>query len=549
MPRIGLLLLSLIFDLALLRPLLIEISLAPHQTRRAYFERVAGGQALLLDEQYDGYFTDIQLDEEGRLEIPAGRTIAIPLQAGSEITVRTVAPDLAPYIVLGFEVPVGNANQATRLADPMALVMDAGTLRVRPWDASRPWAEDKAWLRDVHTQCRVPADGGTAIRVEAENFVVHLGSCAARIPFAANKTSVLGIITGPHAAGASSAGGWASTMRIHWRLVLIELVRFALLAFAIGPGPTAVASATLLAAGQLSRPAAILCWFATLPIAVAAAVGRLISRYVPRRPALAWTGAALVLAVELCAIIAAIALLDVGTFGNTRITRAGDDGCAIVGYSTVRGDSLREGSAGVIERLNEECAKCRNRTSRFSREAQTLRWIREVVCSPSFPAPAGGEVVFLGGGNDDLFYRPARLAQRVGDFVGTIRYAVQPIAAADWEAVFGQANQRVVGTLDEQAADIAAIAQCANHGDRRLRFVHDFLIWDLDHGRSPARQQAFERRRAAVLAAGGDFVDLLDEFGATAGVSWFNDFIHPSALAQEMIADRLCARLTSDVSP
>src|SRR4030095_14282997 len=167
---------------------------------------------------------DIQLDEQGRLGIPAGRTIAVPLQQGNEITVRNVAPDLAPYIVMGFEAPVGNANQATRLAEPIVLVANAGTLAVRPWDPSRRWADDKAWLNDVHTQCRMPADGGAAIQIEAGHFVVPLGSWATRIPFGANsgKMPVLGIVIGPYAAVASSSAGWASTTRIQWRLVLIE---------------------------------------------------------------------------------------------------------------------------------------------------------------------------------------------------------------------------------------------------------------------------------------------------------------------------------------
>jgi hypothetical protein len=218
----------------------------------------------------------------------------------------------------------------------------------------------------------------------------------------------------------------------------------------------------------------------------------------------------------------------------------------MVGYSTVRGDSLRRGSDGFVERLNTSCTECRNRTSRFSREAQTLRWVREVVCSPSFAAPNGAEVVFLGGGNDDLFYRPTGLLQLLADFAGTLRFVARPIGAMDWETVFDQANERVVATLEEQADDIEATIACAKQGGRRFSFVHDFLIWDLDRGRTSTRQRTFERRRAAVLSAGGRFIDLLEEFRQTAGVAWLNDFIHPSAVGQRMIADLLCERLAEE---
>jgi hypothetical protein len=100
-----------------------------------------------------------------------------------------------------------------------------------------------------------------------------------------------------------------------------------------------------------------------------------------------------------------------------------------------------------------------------------------------------------------------------------------------------------VATLDDQAAEIDAIVGCASAGGRRFHFLHDFVIWDLDHGRAAVRQRTFERRRAAVLSAGGQFIDLLEEFRQSAGVAWLNDFIHPSAVGQQAIADLLCARL------
>ena len=50
-------------------------------------------------------------------------------------------------------------------------------------------------------------------------------------------------------------------------------------------------------------------------------------------------------------------------------------------------------------------------------------------------------------------------------------------------------------------------------------------------------------RRAAVEAAGGTFVDLFEVFGPEAGVSWFNDYVHPSLLGHERIAELACRHL------
>jgi hypothetical protein len=353
------------------------------------------------------------------------------------------------------------------------------------------------------------------------------------------------VVAGPHAAVVSrSRPSWQHERKVAWFLAVLVPARVLLLAFAAGSGPSLLASVTLFLVGLFWRTAAILTWGITLPFVVAGAAARLLALLFPGSAAAAWIGAALVLTIEATAIVAAILFLDVGTFGHERITREGDDHCSMIGYSTVRGDSLRRGSNGVVERLDDACQECRNRTSRFSREAQTLHWVHRMLCSQSFPAPAGGEVIFLGGGNDDLFYRPSGAIQLFADFAGTVRYAVaRPVGATSWESVFGQASERAVATLDDQAAEIDAIVGCASAGGRRFHFLHDFVIWDLDHGRAAVRQRTFERRRAAVLSAGGQFIDLLEEFRQSAGVAWLNDFIHPSAVGQQAIADLLCARL------
>jgi hypothetical protein len=541
-------LLAVALDLGLMRPLLSSTSLAPGETLRAYYEpESSGGAAVMLDRQQAGYMTDVEVDGSDLL-IPAGRTIAIPLRQGAEIALRSLAPDLAPYVVLGVETRPQESTEATRLTGAVVLEAHGGALETRPWDASRPWASDESWLRDLRARCNFPSQGVVSIRAEAEELAVQLGSCAARVSLPGEPSArLLVVVAGPAPAVASAPEpGWQQTREIVWRLVALVFLRVALLAFALGSVATALAAGSLFLLGELSRTAAILTWGASYPIVVAAAAGCLLAYLSPRRTRLAWTAGLIVLALQVTAVVAAVAFLDVGTFGHERIEQSGDSGCSVVGYSTVRGDSLRHDSDGLIERLGKACAGCRDRTSRFSREAQTLRWVRETVCSPSFPAPPGGQVVFLGGGNDDLFYRPAGLRQLLVDFAGTLRYAAQPIGGARWQEMLEFANRRALATLDEQAADVEAIARCATTNGRRFFFVHDFLLWDMTAGRTPARRQTFDRRRRAVQAAGGHFIDLLEEFRATAGVAWLNDFIHPSAFAQQQIADLLCTRLAEE---
>jgi hypothetical protein len=488
--------------------------------------------------------TEVDVDAHGDLQIPAGRTIAIPLPSTRSLTVHTLATDLAPYVVLATQgEPIG--NDASTVVDALVPEVQSGRLDLQRWDPSRPWAADKNRLSALHQECHLSERGAISIDRDESSLAIKAGSCASdRIRVDPSRVPLLLIVSGPHAALVSSSPGpWLQVVDIQWLLISTALIGVVLLGASLGFGPTLLIAALLFGAGYVSRPEAIAVWALTLPLALAAVVLRLFIRLAPQRPVAAWLAAAIVLAAQTGAIVVAVLWLDLGTFGKERVTLAGDDACALVGYSTVRGDSLREGSAGIVEQLNATCAQCRGRTARFSREAQILRWVRTVVCAPSFPAPPGGEIVFIGGGNDDLFYRSSGLVQRVGDLLTVLRANVEPVAADDLHGLFEHLGARAATTLDKQAADIAAIAACARQGGRQLRFVHDFLIWDLDVGRSEIRQQSAAARQAAVLAGGGDFIDLC-RLWRSRGVAWFNDFIHPSAFAQRQIAELLCTHLS-----
>jgi hypothetical protein len=97
--------------------------------------------------------------------------------------------------------------------------------------------------------------------------------------------------------------------------------------------------------------------------------------------------------------------------------------------------------------------------------------------------------------------------------------------------------------LDVQTSAIASLGSCIQSRGARFLFLHDFLATDLDGGRDADRAAMLAARRVAVEAAGGTFVDLFEVFGREAGVSWFNDYVHPSLLGHERIAELTCRHL------
>lgn len=547
--------LALALDFGLLRPLLTESELDTRRIQRVYYEASQDGVAVLLDRATAGYISDFARDSDGNLAVPAGRTVAIRLEGGQTFAVKTTARGLAPYVVVGTAIAASDSIDAAAVpggapelvGNPVVAgePVDGGRLSAQVWNAGRPWAEDRQWLAALHESCRTDDGAVLSLAAEGGHVAIRLGSCSGELALP-NRSGppILLVAAGPYAAAVSDpTGGWPETRRLRQPLVAIAVARIGLLAWAVGAGPTALASAALYGIGLWQHTAAALTWWMTLPLVLALAAGRLVARVAAGRGGLAWTVGCAVLAMQVGGLLAAVVHFDVGSFGNERITRDGDDSCALIGYSTVRGDSLRYGSEGVAERLADACAPCRGRTARFAREAQTLRWVRETACRADFPPASAGHLAFLGGGNDDLFYRPAGVTRRLGDMVGLLRFLSQPIDSGDWEVISDHASRIVAASLTEQADDIAAIGRCGAAGGRRFWFIHDFLIWDLERGRTEVRAHSVAIRRDAVNAAGGTFIDLLDEFRDRAGVAWMHDFIHPSGFAQRQIADLLCQRI------
>jgi hypothetical protein len=218
-----------------------------------------------------------------------------------------------------------------------------------------------------------------------------------------------------------------------------------------------------------------------------------------------------------------------------------DAGCLVLGYSAARGDGLRtppmESLSAVIAR---ECAICQGRTRTLAQGGEKMSWVREQLCNqPDNVRPT--EIIFFGGGNDDFFW--GSRTGLIADSISLLNFAVERPSPAQWSKLFDQASEKSLRRMTEQSTAVGETIRCARAHGSRFWLVHDFMAWDLETGRSGARSTMASARRVAAEQSGAEFLDLYDLFGREAGVSWFNDFIHPSAIGHRHIARSLCERM------
>jgi hypothetical protein len=283
---------------------------------------------------------------------------------------------------------------------------------------------------------------------------------------------------------------------------------------------------------------ATLIWPLTVILGIAAALLRLSVRglrRIPRRARIA--------------VVVAVAAVAAGLFASrtnqpdspppivhVHGEPARDDRCAVLGYSAVKGEGLRHESGGLRSFLDQDCGACRRTTAGLFAAGETLAWIRDAFCGSEPSFGAHGVVTFVGGTNDDLLtgvLSIARLFIASGQGSEPWRHNVTAAAAAS--------RRRLV----VQTSAISSLGRCIQSREAQFLFLHDFLATDLRGGRDPDRAAMLAARRAAVEAAGGTFVDLFEVLGPAAGVSWFNDYVHPSLLGHERIAEIACRHLTS----
>ena len=518
-----------------------EITLG--QFRRGYFERFGDEVGLAVDDDVrPGTIPRFMLTPGGELGVPPGMTAVLPLVSGTHYELTSESAR-APYVVLGAQALVAPAASSlqllpgeARLVGGRTLSMQDGRLALVAWDPTRPWREDAAQLTTLHDGCATP-DARLALMVTATEgrLAIRLGRCSFTepLPSFSEPVPLLAALAGPEWLSVARRPRWPTDRWVVWTVLAIVVAKVAAMWWSVN---LAAATAVSLALGcaALAMPApATLTWPLTLIIAVVAATVRaavLGLRKVPRRMRVPVALAVVALAAG-AVTIRAMQPDSVPSIVRTHADRGQADTCAVVGYSAVKGEGLRRERGGIRSFLDTGCMRCRDQTAGLFAGGETLAWARDAYCASAPTFGAGGLVTFLGGANDDFFWGMISIARL---------FIISQQGSEPWRRNVAAAAAASQARIEEQASAIDGLMRCTRSRGARFLFLHDFLVTDMVAGREPDRAAMLSRRRAAVEVAGGTFVDLFEVFATQAGVAWFNDYVHPSLVAHERIADLVC---------
>jgi hypothetical protein len=517
---------------------------AEGQFRRGYFERFGNEVGLSIDADIRYPMVPWFLLTGDALAVPPGMTAVAPLVPGAEYDL-TCDSALAPYVVIGAEAPVAPVAShlslrpgEARLAGGRTLSLRDGRLAIVAWDPTRPWREDAARLSALRDGCGARhATAALAVKATDRRLEVHLGSCSLTESLAssAGAAPLLAALAGPDWLTVTRQPGWIGERWVVWQVLAVVVVRVATTWWSAGPASAAAVSALLGWAAFRMPVAAVLTYPLALIIGVVAAILRMTIIAFRRLPRRSRPLAALAVVAAGCAITFKARQPD--SPAPIIPAHAADgrrDACAVVGYSAAGGASLRGSTLrhnGLNALLNEDCAPCRDTTAELTGGGETLGWLQNAYCTsvPSFGA--GGQVIFLGGANDDFEWGMLSVPRL---------FIVAEQGIEPWRRNQAPAAAASLARIDAQASALDGLLQCIHSRGARFVFLHDFLVSDMVAGREPDRAAMLARRRAVVEKGGGTFVDLLDVFGDEAGISWFNDYVHPSLVAHERFADLAC---------
>lgn len=512
------------------------------QFRRGYFERFGDEISLAVDDAIRPVFPSCVLTADDTLAVPPGMSTVVPLEAGEAYDIATES-DLAPYVVLAVEAPVEPVFPNSlrpgeaRLTGGRTLSLREGRLEWVAWNPARPWREDAASLAALRAACG--AREPLTVNATASELRLHLGRCSMteQLPSFASTLPQLAALAGPDWITLKRRPGWEGERWFVWPVVAIVIAKVILSWWGVGLVSTAALSGLLAGAAFFMPVPAMLTWPLTLIIGVIAAIGRagfFVLRFLPSR----WRAPAALAFIALVGgaiVMRPRAARQFPPIVRTDESQGPPDTCAVVGYSSAGGASLRGGYGGVSAFLNEDCPTCRHHTGNLTAGGQTLEWARDAYCASESTFGAGGHVIFFGGANDDFFWGLTSMARLF--IVG--EQGIEP-----WRRTQAPAAAASLARIDSQTSALEGLMRCAQARHADFLFLHDFLVTDIVSSRDADRAAMLAQRRAAVEGVGGRFVDLLDVFKTEAGIAWFNDYVHPSAIAHQRIAELAC-RLVS----
>lgn len=527
-------------DAFVLGPLWTGRQLAEGQFRRGYFERFGSEVGLAMDTAIRPVtIPSFVLTDADDLALPPGMIAVAPMAPGTTYELQS-ASALAPYLVIGVAAPLASDSEA-RLGGARTLAMEGARLALVRWDPGRPWREDATRLGAVSEGCTLDANpSGATVTIADDRLEIRLGHCAIVEAVPAGGELMLAAIAGPEWTTVRRQPSWIAERRIVWPVLGAVVMKVALLWWSLGIA-WAVAPAAMLGIASHEFPVpAILTSALLLVVGIVATIfrgGTIVFRRLPP----GWR-----LQAAMAATVSTMCLVWYAAGDSSPVRPnwppggAGQrDACAVIGYSTVEDQGLRGETGGIRTILNESCERCRDQTASLSFGGATLGWAEDAYCRsvPSFGS--NGRVTFLGGANDDLLSGVAAWARM---------FVIGRQGIDAWHRNAASATAASLARIDAQTSAVKNLVRCARSRGARFLFLHDFVVTDLVAGREPERASMLAQRRAAVQAAGGAFVDLLDTFHADVGVSWFNDYVHLSRIGHQRVAELACAQFQSDLS-
>lgn len=540
-------------DAFVLRPAWTGRQIADGQFRRGYFERFGDSVGLAMDNDVrPDVLPMFLLTDGGELAVPPGMTAVMPLAPAAAYDLTVESP-LAPYVVIGAPAPVAaDANNRrpipggdARLVGGRTLSLQDGHLALVAWDPLRPWREDAGRLSILRGHCAAPGAGLTlTVSSSAGQLEVRLGRCSLAEPLPSVGTvPLLAALAGPEWVTATPRPGWSAERWVRWPVLAVVVAKVAAMWWGVGLTSAAAVSAALgMAAFRMPVPA-VLTWVGIFILTILVAILRGAVIVLRQLPSL-WRAAT---ALAVLTLVACVLLIKATQpkpppeIVRTRPQQGEPDACAIVGYSTARGQGLRHNDGGIRWLLDGSCAPCRRKTAGLFSAGETMAWARTAYCASPSSLGALGHVVFLGGANDDYEWGMLSLA-------GVVTVARLFIAGQQgiepWRHSYAPAAAASLARMDAQTSALEGLLECVRSRRARFLFLHDFMIFDMVGGREPDRAAMLARRRATVEAAGGTFIDLLQVFDPEAGIAWFNDCVHLSIIAHERVADLACQQLS-----
>jgi len=508
-----------------------------------------------------------------------GRVLVFPLRPGSRYRISVPGRSRAPYLVFGSSEPQpaalsqpgprftpgnsprsnpanpGKGQRSPRLADPKTLTIEGGAPKLRSWQPTRPWRVDRQWLRALQARCGSNQKSLSIVVASGfKDVEIRAGQCRLSYPVqrAVGRQPLLAVVSGP---------GWAAVDRvdrawpIDWKVstpVLATVIVVALL----GLGTLWVAFD--LAAPLLLVLAMLLCSAWRLDLSVLLGVAGLL---VGLGSAGVWGGrrlwryrwwAALLGGAGCLVLVAPVVYLTLlvrnmqPSGARKDHTRTPPTRCRVVGYSNVAGEGVRADSYKLAALINAQCAPCQGATLRQAWPGGTFRQARAHLCRARSNAAPPPPTIFMGGTNDDLlwaFWRRGTIP-KIRMLWRVLSWKMQRrLSPPQVQALFHAAAQNSLKGEPRQRRLLRETVRCVRRQGAPFWYFHNFYAFDLEGGRSTTRKKLITMRQRAVQSTGGRFVNLLEALGSEAGVSWFSDFIHFSAVGHQRVARFICQHL------